>query len=105
GDAAHTIHPLAGLGVNLGFQDVLCLANLIKDQVDKKRDYWVDANLRPFERERKTANKITQEAMSGFKWLFGSDSLPLTLLRNIGLNAVDQTGLLKQQIMRQAMGQ
>ncbi|TQV89184.1 UbiH/UbiF/VisC/COQ6 family ubiquinone biosynthesis hydroxylase [Aliikangiella coralliicola] len=104
GDAAHTIHPLAGQGVNLGFQDVACLSQLLIDLHDKGRDIGLKANLRIFERERKAENSLMQEAMSGFKWLFGQQNMPITLLRNFSLSAVDRSNLLKQVITRRAMG-
>ena len=104
GDAAHTIHPLAGQGVNLGFQDAACLGQLIGELHARGRDFGLAANLRPFERERKTANYIMQQAMSGFKWLFGETRMLPTLLRNPMLTAADHSGPLKQLIVRQALG-
>jgi len=104
GDAAHTIHPLAGQGVNLGFQDVACLSQLIQSLIDKQRDWSLLANLRPYERERKAENALMQNAMSGFKWLFGQTSMVPTLLRNSALNLADKAGPIKQEIIRRAMG-
>ena len=104
GDAAHTIHPLAGQGVNLGFQDVACLSRVIAQQHQQGRDIGLTANLRPFERERKSENYLMQNAMSGFKWGFGQQSLPLTLLRNFALNFVDNQVDLKNIIIKRAMG-
>ncbi len=104
GDAAHTIHPLAGQGVNLGFQDAACFSkNLIKI-IKNKRDFSLIENLRQFERERKFHNKITQDSMSGFKYLFGNNNLPLTLIRNFGLTAFDKNQLIKTEIAKIAMG-
>lgn len=104
GDAAHTIHPLAGQGVNIGFQDVVCLTELIKQLIAKGRDYSLIENLRPFERERKTENLIMQNAMSGFKHLFANQSMPVTLIRNFAMTALNNFSMAKQGIIKKAMG-
>lgn len=104
GDAAHTIHPLAGQGVNLGFQDVACLSLLIAELTKNQRDWSLMANLRPYERERKAENALMQNAMSGFKWLFGHTAMAPTLIRNTALNLADKSGPIKQEIIRRAMG-
>ncbi len=104
GDAAHTIHPLAGQGVNLGFQDVACLSSLILQLNEQNRDYGLKQNLRPFERERKTANLIMQNAMSGFKHLFANQSMPVTLIRNLGMSVLDKIPMAKELIIKKAMG-
>jgi 2-octaprenylphenol hydroxylase len=104
GDAAHTIHPLAGQGVNLGFQDVASLAKLILQLDSQERDYGLVANLRPFERERKTENMLMQNAMSGFKHLFANQSMPVTLLRNFAMSALNDIPMVKETIIKKAMG-
>jgi len=104
GDAAHTIHPLAGQGVNLGFQDVACLSKLITSLDDQGRDYGVRENLRPFERERKAENMIMQNAMSGFKSIFANQTMPVTLLRNFAMSALNGMPLVKDVIIKKAMG-
>ena len=104
GDAAHTIHPLAGQGVNLGFQDVACLSNLIIKLHNQQRDFGLKENLRPFERERKTENLIMQNAMSGFKHLFANQSMPVTLMRNFAMSALNNTPIAKELIVKKAMG-
>ncbi|TQV71011.1 FAD-binding protein [Aliikangiella marina] len=104
GDAAHTIHPLAGQGVNLGFQDVECLSRLMQSLIENNRSWTLMANLRPFERERKAENALMQNAMTGFKWLFGHTAMVPTLLRNSALNFVDNAAPIKHEIIRRAMG-
>jgi len=104
GDAAHTIHPLAGLGVNLGFQDAASLSKVIKQQLGSNRDFSLMANLRRFERERKAENVLVQQSMSGFKHLFGQRDLLPTLMRNWGLSAMDRLQPLKQTIARRTLG-
>lgn len=104
GDAAHTIHPLAGQGVNIGFQDVVCLSELLIKLKQQQRDFGLSANLRPFERERKSENLIMQNAMSGFKHLFANQTLPVTLLRNFAMSALDNADFIKEAVINKAMG-
>ncbi len=104
GDAAHTIHPLAGQGVNLGFADVQVLAEVISRAIDRGEDYGSHQVLSRFQRQRKGPNLAMMAAMEGFKRLFGSEDLMVTWLRNVGLNLTDQVPMVKQQLMRQAMG-
>jgi len=104
GDAAHTIHPLAGQGINLGLLDAQALAReLLRAQ---QRGFGVaDADvLARYQRERKSDNIATLAAMEGFKRLFGADALGVRWLRNTGLNWVDRSGPLKRMMIRQAMG-
>lgn len=104
GDAAHTIHPLAGQGVNLGFADVQVLADVIRSAHDRGEDYASHQVLSRYQRKRKGPNLGMMAVMEGFRHVFGSDDLTLTWLRNTGLNLTDNLPLLKQQLMRQAMG-
>lgn len=104
GDSAHTIHPLAGQGVNLGFQDVECLSELIGRLIKQNRDYGLVGNLRSFERERKTENLIMQNAMSGFKKLFANQSMPVTLVRNFAMSTLNSVPIAKEVIIKKAMG-
>ncbi|MDH5326880.1 MAG: UbiH/UbiF/VisC/COQ6 family ubiquinone biosynthesis hydroxylase [Gammaproteobacteria bacterium] len=100
GDAAHTIHPLAGQGVNLGLADATALAQVIT-QANGFSHY---KTLRRYERWRKGENHGMQAAMSGFKYLFSNNNALLHLARNWGLNAADAATPLKNRIIRHAMG-
>ena len=104
GDAAHTIHPLAGQGVNLGFADVQVLADVILQALARGEDYASHQVLSRYQRRRKGANLAMMAAMEGFKRLFGTQDLALTWLRNAGLNLADGLPMVKQRLMRQAMG-
>jgi len=104
GDAAHTIHPLAGQGVNLGFADAACLADVIIEAHKKQRPIGSLACLRRYERWRRGDNLMTQSLMSGFKYLFSNQLPILSPLRNLGLNITDKILPLKHQIIRSAMG-
>jgi 2-octaprenylphenol hydroxylase len=103
-DAAHTIHPLAGQGINLGLQDVAVLAEELVAGHHRGISPGQLQLLRRYQRRRKGENLMMMSAMDGFKRLFEQQSLPLRWLRNAGMRTVDQMQPLKQQLMRHAMG-
>jgi 2-octaprenylphenol hydroxylase len=101
GDAAHTVHPLAGQGVNLGLLDAATLGEILINA--KHNDFGQQIVLRRYERWRKGHNAMIAGAMYGFKHLFGHTAPPVKWLRNVGLNVTNSSGLAKKIIMRQAM--
>jgi 2-octaprenylphenol hydroxylase len=103
GDAAHTIHPLAGQGVNLGLLDAACLSEVLC-AAKAKNALGKLATLRRYERWRKSHNHLMSATVQGFKELFGSDNTLLTWIRNTGLSLTNQCSPLKTLIMRRAMG-
>jgi len=104
GDAAHAIHPLAGQGVNLGFQDVVALIKLVTMARQQGRDIGGLRILRQFERERKGSNMTMLAAMDGFKRLFSNRVKAVSMIRNAGLTLVNNAGPIKQFFVRYAMG-
>lgn len=104
GDAAHTIHPLAGQGVNLGVLDAASLAQVINEAVCERRDFAGMSVLRKFERWRRGENTLMMHSMSGFKSLFSNDNSALSFIRNAGLNLVNGMPPVKNILMRRAMG-
>lgn len=104
GDAAHTIHPLAGQGVNLGLLDAAALAEQILHNHRAGADIGLLANLRGVERWRKSEAARMLAAMEGLKRLFGGSNPLKKLVRGVGLRAVDGLGPLKQRVIRAAMG-
>ena len=104
GDAAHTIHPLAGQGINLGFLDAQALARELLRAQQRGLSAADSDVLGRYQRERKSDNVATLAAMEGFKRLFGAQALPVRLLRNVGLKWADRSGPLKRLMIRQAMG-
>ena len=101
GDAAHTIHPLAGQGVNLGIKDAVELAHQVLYAGTDPGSLKV---LRAYERARRGDNILTQKTMEGFRLLFGNNLTPWKLLRNSGLKIVNQLGPVKYEIAKRAMG-
>ncbi len=104
GDAAHTIHPLAGQGVNLGLQDVQALAEEIHRAQQRQIPLSDLSILQRYQRRRKGPNLAMMAVMEGFKQLFDQDALPLRWLRNEGMKQVDRAGVFKSRIIREAMG-
>ncbi|RYF67353.1 MAG: ubiquinone biosynthesis protein UbiH, partial [Comamonadaceae bacterium] len=103
GDAAHTVHPLAGQGLNLGLADAAALADVIKE-----RDYWRSVGdarlLRRYERARRADVLSMSLATDGLQQLFAHSADPLPALRNWGMRGFDRTRIVKQWIAKQAMG-
>jgi len=104
GDAAHTVHPLAGQGVNLGILDAAALAEILQVAGGQKRDLGAHALLRRYERARKGADVSMQAVTGGFRYLFGSRFPGLRALRDAGLQATEQLPPLKDYFMRRASG-
>lgn len=104
GDAAHTIHPLAGQGVNLGLADVTSLMQVIVDALNDKKDIGDLKVLRRYERWRRADNRSMLMAMDGLKRLFGSELSVVKDVRSLGLNLTNKITPLKNIIMQQAMG-
>jgi len=104
GDAAHTIHPLAGQGVNLGFLDAAVLAEELLHACERGERLADVRVLSRFERRRMPHNLGLMAAMEGFERLFQADSLALRWLRNTGLKSVEQMPEAKALFVRQALG-
>jgi 2-polyprenylphenol 6-hydroxylase len=104
GDAAHTIHPLAGQGVNLGFLDAAVLAEVLLQAQARGEPLGDIRTLGRYERRRMPHNLGMMAAMEGFERLFQADALPLRWMRNQGLKFVDGLPGAKGAFVRQALG-
>lgn len=104
GDAAHTIHPLAGQGVNLGFRD----ASVLSDELLRAHRRGVrlgdDTVLMRYQRRRVADNLAMMAVMESFKRLFEADQAPLRLLRNRGMSVFNRASFVKRAVMRRALG-
>ena len=104
GDAAHVLHPLAGLGFNLGLRDVAALADCIHDAAALGLDIGSDSVLERYTQWRRFDTVATAAAMDGMNRLFANTNPVLTLLRRAGLVAVNRLGGLKSIFVTEAAG-
>ncbi|HLS99044.1 MAG: UbiH/UbiF/VisC/COQ6 family ubiquinone biosynthesis hydroxylase [Porticoccaceae bacterium] len=104
GDAAHTIHPLAGQGVNLGFADAAALVEELGRALERGLPVGHLSALERYQRRRKPANLAMMAAMEGFKRLFDETPPLVRLVRNNGMNLLNRLAPVKNQLIRQAMG-
>ena len=101
GDAAHTLHPLAGQGANLGLTDVAVLADVLENT---ERDTGSTRVLRKYERARAGEIQVMQFSMDAFVAVFGSSSKHVVAARSIALNTAERTPAMKRFFMEHAMG-
>lgn len=104
GDSAHTINPLAGQGVNLGFKDVAALQSVIAKAIGSGESYYHDLVLKRYEHARRTDNLLMMTSMDAIYSTFASQSTPLKLLRNVGLFAAHRAPILKKKALAYACG-
>jgi 2-octaprenyl-3-methyl-6-methoxy-1,4-benzoquinol hydroxylase len=110
GDAAHTINPLAGQGVNLGLKDVAALLSVISEELaTHDRTAILQSNhyscwLKKYEKTRRRDNLVMMSAMDLLYSTFSNSNMPLNMLRNLGLKLANHAGPIKNNAMKYAMG-
>lgn len=104
GDAAHTIHPLAGQGFNLGLKDAAALAECVLDAARLGTDFGSLDVLRRYERWRRFDSSVLAVVTDSMNRLFSNDFLPLRVIRDVGLGMVDGIAPLRRLLMRHAGG-
>nr|WP_302142974.1 UbiH/UbiF/VisC/COQ6 family ubiquinone biosynthesis hydroxylase [Halomonas alkalicola] len=104
GDAAHSIHPLAGQGVNLGLMDAAVLAEELLAARRRGAALGDERVLARYARRRRGDNAGMLALMDGFRLLFGARHPALALARNLGMGAVDRLTPLKRLLLQQATG-
>lgn len=104
GDAAHTINPLAGQGVNLGFKDVKVLLDITANKEDIQSSTFFKNLKQDYEQIRRRDNLAMMTAMDGFYTLFSNDVVPLKWARNALLKVAQNAGPIKEKVLRHAVG-
>ncbi|XP_019165606.1 PREDICTED: ubiquinone biosynthesis monooxygenase COQ6, mitochondrial-like [Ipomoea nil] len=105
GDAAHTVHPLAGQGVNMGFGDAIALSKVIAEGVAVGSDIGEVSVLKKYESERKPANIAMMAVLDGFQKAYSVDFMPVNLLRAAAFHAAHYISPLKRNIISFASGE
>lgn len=104
GDAAHSIHPLAGQGVNMGLYDIQALCEELQRATQRKLSLREAATYRRYERRRQSHNLLAMSAMEIFKRGFGTEHIVPSILRNVGMKRVNEQASLKRIFSKLAAG-
>lgn len=104
GDAAHTMHPLAGQGLNLSLADVAALQTVLANARLRQLDPGLHAVLRPFERARRADNTLMLAVVGGFRSLFARTEVPAVIGRNLGMSLLNEHTYAKAWLTRRALG-
>jgi len=104
GNAAQTLHPIAGQGFNLGIRDVMTLANILSYAYLQQQEIGYDALLQQYENKRKADQKRMIQLTDGLLTIFANNLLPLQIGRNLGLMALAQSSMLRQYFAKPTLG-
>ena len=104
GNAAQTLHPIAGQGFNLGIRDVMTLANILSYAYLQQQEIDDDALLQQYENKRKADQKQMIQLTDGLLTIFANNLLPLQIGRNLGLMALAQSSMLRQYFAKPTLG-
>ena len=104
GDAAHSIHPIAGQGLNAGLKDVAALAEVLTDARRRGEDIGRTDVLARYQQWRRFDATALGLAMDGFNRLFSNDNSALRWARDLGMGAVNAMPALRRSFIREAAG-
>ena len=104
GDAAHTVHPLAGQGVNIGMLDAGVLFDVLVDIKTRRRDIGSARELRAYERRRRGENALMIKTLDGFYHAFRPQPVAAQQIRSQALDMVQRIKPLRRYVMEYAMG-
>ena len=104
GDAAHSVHPIAGQGLNAGFKDIAVLAHIIQDAHHRGEDLGSLGVLKRYEEWRRFDSAQLAYSTDLFNKLFSNENEALRLARNIGLKLLDNIPVAKRNIIKEAAG-
>jgi 2-octaprenyl-6-methoxyphenol hydroxylase len=104
GDAAHVIHPLAGLGFNLALRDIAALVEVVMENARLGLDIGSEGGLEPYERRRRLDTMMNRAMTDALNRLFSNDIAPVRMVRDVGLSIIDRLPMLKQFLMQEAAG-
>lgn len=104
GDAAHTINPLAGQGVNLGFLDLAELTDVLSEAKNNGEPFYRQEILKRYEKRRRLPNQGMMNAMDVFYYGFENIHFPVRIARNLGLGIANKLGFAKNKVMAHAIG-
>lgn len=104
GDAAHTMHPLAGQGLNLGLRDVACLSEVLAEARRRRAPLGAIESLRAYERQRRSENTLALGGVHAIGALFAAPDGPWTTLRRLGVEIADRGYPIKSAFARLAAG-
>ncbi len=104
GDAAHRVHPLAGQGVNLGFQDVTALSAALLESVANGRDIADPLYLKRYARQRRSEVTVMLAGMHGIQKVFTSQRSPLIKSRRVVMKMINRLPPVKRFLVDRALG-
>jgi 2-octaprenyl-6-methoxyphenol hydroxylase len=104
GDAAHSVHPIAGQGLNAGFKDVAVLAHVLQDSCQRGEDFGSLGVLKRYEEWRRFDSVQLAYSTDLFNRLFSNENEALQLIRNIGIKILDSIPAAKRNIIKEAAG-